>query len=184
MTPSFADRLRQEFARRRAANPRYSLRAFGQFLGLEHSTLSQILRGRRAVPPAKLRHLAGRLNLGPEETEAYQGASRLRDPAWFAAQAKRLSWLGEAAALMEVAAHWELLSLVGSNEWRPDMRWAAARTGHSIDVLNEASTRLLRLGLIQVDQDGRWRLASALAGKSERELRELALARIREDSGS
>jgi transcriptional regulator with XRE-family HTH domain len=184
MTLSFADRLRQEFARRRAANPRYSLRAFAQFLGLEHSTLSQILRGRRGVPAGTLARLAQRLDLGPEEAAAYQGAPDIREAARFAAQARRMSWLGEAAALLQTPAHWRLIDLLRSGEWRPDMRWAASRTGCSIDALNEASTRLLRLGLIRVDRQGTWRTAREIAGKNAHELREFALARIREASAT
>jgi hypothetical protein len=38
-----------EFARRRKDNPRYSLRAFAAALKTDHSTLSQIIRGRRTL---------------------------------------------------------------------------------------------------------------------------------------
>jgi plasmid maintenance system antidote protein VapI len=41
--------LEAEFARRRRLNPRYSLRAFARSVELEHSTLSQLLRGKRAL---------------------------------------------------------------------------------------------------------------------------------------
>jgi transcriptional regulator with XRE-family HTH domain len=91
MTPDFPERLRQEFARRRATNPRYSLRGFARFLGLEHSTLSQILRGRRAMPPRQLASMAARLNLGTEEIAAYQGACALGDPQRLAVQLKASS---------------------------------------------------------------------------------------------
>jgi len=46
---SFRLRLQAELARRCAGNPRYSLRAFARRLGVDHSTLSQLLRGRRAL---------------------------------------------------------------------------------------------------------------------------------------
>jgi hypothetical protein len=38
-----------EFARRRKNNPQYSLRAFAAALKTDHSTLSQIIRGRRTL---------------------------------------------------------------------------------------------------------------------------------------
>jgi hypothetical protein len=41
--------LQQEFDHRRAANPQYSLRAFASTLEISHSSLSQILRGKRAL---------------------------------------------------------------------------------------------------------------------------------------
>jgi hypothetical protein len=41
--------LKIEFARRRSVNPRYSLRAFARSIDVEHSTLSQLLRGKRPM---------------------------------------------------------------------------------------------------------------------------------------
>jgi transcriptional regulator with XRE-family HTH domain len=41
--------VEREFARRKRTNPRYSLRAFARSVNLEHSTLSQLLRGKRTV---------------------------------------------------------------------------------------------------------------------------------------
>ena len=41
--------VESEFARRKRTNPRYSLRAFARSVNLEHSTLSQLLRGKRTV---------------------------------------------------------------------------------------------------------------------------------------
>ena len=55
---SFRERLQRELAQRCARNPRYSLRGFANFLGVDHATLSQLLRGKRAVTPASIRWLA------------------------------------------------------------------------------------------------------------------------------
>ena len=41
--------LQDEFARRRRTNSRYSLRAFARSVHIEHSTLSQLLRGKRPL---------------------------------------------------------------------------------------------------------------------------------------
>jgi DNA-binding transcriptional regulator YdaS (Cro superfamily) len=46
--------LESELARRRARNPRYSLRAFAGRLRIDHSTLSQWMRGRRTLTPRGL----------------------------------------------------------------------------------------------------------------------------------
>jgi transcriptional regulator with XRE-family HTH domain len=43
------DILGDEFSRRRRINPRYSLRAFARSVRIEHSTLSQLLRGKRPL---------------------------------------------------------------------------------------------------------------------------------------
>ena len=58
---SAAERLRtilmEEFSRRRRKNPRYSLRAFASSLEIEHSTLSQLLRGKRAITWKSIRRI-------------------------------------------------------------------------------------------------------------------------------
>src|SRR5687768_9276024 len=41
--------LVQEFERRRRKNPKYSLRAYGRSLGVDHSLLSKIIRGQRPL---------------------------------------------------------------------------------------------------------------------------------------
>ena len=51
--------LETEFARRRQVNPRYSLRAFARSVKLEHSTLSQLLRGKRTMTWKSIRQIAG-----------------------------------------------------------------------------------------------------------------------------
>lgn len=60
--PSAAARLqailREELTRRRRVNPRYSLRAFSRSVEVEHSTISQLIRGTRPVTWKAIRHIA------------------------------------------------------------------------------------------------------------------------------
>jgi transcriptional regulator with XRE-family HTH domain len=53
--------VRKEFERCRVVNPRYSLRALARSLGIEHSTLSQLLRGKRTLTWKSIRLIASRL---------------------------------------------------------------------------------------------------------------------------
>ena len=66
----FRDRLQSEFDARREKNARYSMRAFAKLLGTEHATVSQILRGTRRVPLARIRAWAKRLGI-PHRREAW-----------------------------------------------------------------------------------------------------------------
>lgn len=63
--PSAAKRFRavlaEEFARRRQVNPRYSLRAFAGSLGMEHATVSQLLRGSRPITNKSMTTIGARL---------------------------------------------------------------------------------------------------------------------------
>ncbi len=53
--------LANEFQRRRAVNPRYSLRALAKSTELDHSTLSQLMRGKRALTWKSIRRIATQL---------------------------------------------------------------------------------------------------------------------------
>src|SRR5262249_56864131 len=61
------DVLQAEFDRRRGTNPSYSLRSFARDLSIDHSTLSQILRGRRRLTGRSVRALGRRLRLSAPE---------------------------------------------------------------------------------------------------------------------
>jgi transcriptional regulator with XRE-family HTH domain len=177
--PDFRDRLRDELVRRRAVNRRYSVRAFADFLGTDHSTLSQILRGRRPVPATSLRGWALRLRLGSEETELYCAAIAGEDLASFEKRQRHMNWMTEAAALLSRPAHWQLLQLLRAPDWRPDTRWIAARIGTHVDDINDALARLLRLGLLETGADGSWRDCSGVEELNAQRLLECALARLR-----
>jgi transcriptional regulator with XRE-family HTH domain len=58
--------LQTELDRRQAANARYSLRAFARALAIDHSALSQMLRGKRRGTARNVRALGARLHLSEE----------------------------------------------------------------------------------------------------------------------
>jgi plasmid maintenance system antidote protein VapI len=53
--------LEAEFTRRRGLNPRYSLRGFARSVNLEHSTLSQLMRGKRPLTWKSIHRIAGKV---------------------------------------------------------------------------------------------------------------------------
>lgn len=59
--------LRDELARRRARNRRYSLRAFARDLAMHHATLSRILRGQR-ITKSTLAKLSARVTIPDPST--------------------------------------------------------------------------------------------------------------------
>jgi len=72
--------LENEFLRRRVANPRYSLRAFARSVNVEHSTLSQLLRGKRAMTWKSIRLIAGTMRwTGTAVMQAYEQRGRRFD---------------------------------------------------------------------------------------------------------
>jgi transcriptional regulator with XRE-family HTH domain len=173
----FRARLKDELARRRRVNRRYSLRAFAAFLGIDHSTLSQMLRGRRPLPADRISDWAARLSLGTEQARVCVAAAQADNDA-LAKHVLRAHWVGEAAAVLDGPAHWRLLELTHAPDFRPDSRWIAVRIGTSVDDVNDALTRLLRLGLLSIER-GVWRDISGVDPSDEIDLKELALSRVR-----
>jgi len=179
MPQRFRELLKREFAARRRVNPRWSLRAFAALLGADHSTLSQVLRGKRRLPVRSLRQWAKRLGLAPEEVVAYVAAEHLPDPHVLAREAQLLHWTAEATALMTESVHWHLFDACQYRAVRPDARRFAARFGVSADEVNIAFSRLLRLGLLSTDSQGRWKSALGRRVEVRSGFQRTALARVR-----
>ena len=176
----FRERLETEFQARRAANPRYSLRAFARFLHADHSTLSQILRGTRPAPARQIRAWAALLGHSKEEAAAYIVAEQSLDIASARRQHQMHHWTAEALSVSTEPVHWEILRLVRQPGFRADSRRIAARTNTSVDAVNLALSRLFRLRLLSAVAPGKWKDLTGLKRLTEREFRNLALQRVRE----
>jgi transcriptional regulator with XRE-family HTH domain len=175
----FRKRLTEEFEKRRQKNPRYSLRAFASFLGADHSTLSQILRGARPLPEASIRRWAEKLGLDREEALAYAAAERVPDPERHRQEERLRHWTAEAMAIASEPVHWRLLRLCRVPDFRADSRWIAGELGVSADEVNLALSRLLRLRLIETGGGAVWKDLTGLTEVEESSFRKIALARAR-----
>ena len=156
--PSFRRLLQEELARRCTRNPKYSLRAFARDLDTDHSTLSQLLRGRRNLTERTIRGFGGRLRLDAEEIdghvvrEARRGPVDAPDPT-----ARVLSELtADTAIVIAGFEHYAILELTHLDEFRPDVSWIARVLGLSPDEVNLAVFRLLRLGLLRMVSTTEW----------------------------
>jgi transcriptional regulator with XRE-family HTH domain len=178
----FRDRLQQEFAARREKNPRYSLRAFATFLGADHSSVSQILRGARPVPALRIRAWGKKLGLSAEEISAYIAAGHVPEAAVLDRQRQLLHWTAEAMSIVGEPLHYEIVRLSRTKAFRADCRWIAKETGFTADDVNIAVSRLLRLGLMALRQD-RWVDLTEIAELNPEKFRKLALAKVREKNG-
>ncbi len=63
--------LEQELARRQHTNPRYSLRSFARYLEIDSSTMSAVMRGRRALPLSRAQVFASKLALAGETLQKF-----------------------------------------------------------------------------------------------------------------
>src|SRR5882672_3385881 len=81
--------------------------------------------------------------------------------------------------LME-GAHWEIVRLSRAPEFRAESQSLAERIGMTVDEVNVAFTRLLRLRLLETDSNGKWIAAAEMPVTAEREFLRLALTRVRQ----
>src|SRR5262245_5929390 len=63
--------LRKEFNLREQKNARYSVRAFARLLGIDSSSLSAILRGKRPFPASLAEQVCSRLKLSDSEKKMF-----------------------------------------------------------------------------------------------------------------
>jgi transcriptional regulator with XRE-family HTH domain len=148
---SFRLFLQSELARRCARNAQYSLRAFALHLGVDHSTLSQWLRGRRPITARSIETIGAKLALPADAIGRYLERAGRDDGA---ATADILT--GDTFSVIADWYHFAILELTRLGEFRCDSRWIARVLDVSVDEVNLAVQRLIRLGLLEMESVERW----------------------------
>ncbi|MBI3449371.1 MAG: DUF4423 domain-containing protein [Acidobacteria bacterium] len=153
---SFRQFLQAELARRCAKNPRYSLRAFAARLGVDHGTLSQVLRRRRALTAATIRKIGTRLRLEESAIAEFIEHERRFGTGSSSAAPDVKQLTHDTAVLVSEWHHFAILELIRLREFRADSRWIARVLGLTADEVNVALQRLLRLGMLEMRGRGKW----------------------------
>ncbi len=150
--------LQAELGRRCARNSQCSLRAFAKFLAIDHATMSQLLRGKRALSARTILKLGTRLGLERAAIDEFIA----EEPRWRSETAADVT-LNEMQQLADDAArviadwyHYAILELTRLESFRPDSRWIARVLGITTDEVNLAVTRLCRLGLLEMAGRRQW----------------------------
>lgn len=175
---SFRQLLQRELARRCAANARYSLRSFARQLAVDHSTLSQILRGVRPVTPHTVRSLGAPLGLSDAAIDDFIAHERLFAAARDAVTEEMQQLTRDAMHVVTDWRHYAILELTHLDDFRPDVRWIGRVLETAPDEINVAIQRLLRLGLLQMSSADRWTDTSAELIGGAHEFSRATLARL------
>jgi uncharacterized protein (TIGR02147 family) len=146
--------LQSELARRCSSNPQYSLRSFALQLGINHSTLSQLLRGKRVMTPRMVESLGERLGLRAEEIDAFVERERQTQVRSYSNEIRLLTL--DTLALVSDGVHQSILELTHMEGFIPDSRWIARTLDLTTDEVNMALSRLTRLGLLEMAGADRW----------------------------
>jgi len=172
-TRRFRQLLQEELAVRCARNPRYSLRAFARYLRLDHSTLSQLLRGRRRFTQRTIERVGARLALTQAMITQFVELERVPLEPWTTRELRQLS--RDAALSLAEWHHHAILELTKLTSFRPDVRWISRVLDVPVDDVIIAITRLARLGLLDMSSRTSW---VDRAGDAEARLDALSLGAI------
>ena len=141
--------LQQEFVNRCRKNPSYSLRAFARALGIEPSPLSAILRGKRPLTKKTQKKLGLALGLSLDELERFKNATGTA-----ATDFQQLTL--DNYALISDWYHYAILELTRVESFKPDVKYIARILNISQTEAHIAIERLQRLGLLEIDDEGKW----------------------------
>lgn len=163
---TFKAYLQSEFARRCSQNSLYSLRSFANNLNIDHSTLSQLMRGKRPFTERTIRKLGRRLRLGEGTIEDFVTYESLFALSSSGRVENVRQLMHDTLNLISNPCHLSILELVNLEEFRPDSRWIARVLDVSTDEVNVALNRLMRLGLLEMSSSDCWTDKSGTPQKS------------------
>jgi uncharacterized protein (TIGR02147 family) len=149
---------------------------------MDHSTLSQLLRGRRRLTERAVRRCCMRLGLDAESVAEFIRAEQCATSSDNAMLREVRRLASDTASLVVEWQHYAILELIRLKDYRPDSRWIARVLGLDVDEVNIALQRLLHLGLLTMDSPHRWSDRTGDASASLRGFTNAALTRLVEQS--
>ncbi len=151
--------LQAEFLKRCRKNQRYSLSAFARALRIDVSTLAKLLKGQRPMGRLVIRRLGERLGLAPKQIQAFlivrqqarapQAARDSVDPDY---QQINL----DTFQIISDWYHYAILELMTVKGFRGEPQWIARALEISPAEAAIAIERLVRVGLIEIKENGKW----------------------------
>ena len=174
--------LRDRFRAAIRRNPRFSLRSFARQLGVDHSTISQVLRGKRRLSARDAIAAGKRLGLTAETIRLYNQVSRkTRKPVKPLAEIRSVQVDLDTFQFLSSWHHSAILELLQVAGFTPDSRWLARTLGVSVEEVNVALQRLMRLGLLEMATADRWLDKSGDSEFQTQQLTETASNRVSEE---
>lgn len=136
--------ITNEFSKRKAGNPSYSLRAYSNSLGIQASALSEILNGKRKLSKKMAAKALSGLNYSNLEVEKLVFNSKSTNAS------EELS-----LEHFKVIADWyyfAILSLAELDNFKAKPEWIAERLNITKTQAKIAMNKLLKLGMLEADE--------------------------------
>lgn len=134
--------LENEFEKRKKVEKKYSLRKYSEDAGIDPSTMSQYLRGKRKLTQEAFSLILGKIRCDEETLNKYQQ------------DVQKLELLKEKFALIK--SHWYyygILELTHTIDFKADINWVANRLGISEEVVSKAIEDMKEIGAIEINQN-------------------------------
>lgn len=135
--------LLKKYREAKAKNPRWSQRAYAQYLGLSPGAISEILRGRRAMSLKLKKKISSKITLSPQEKFDFFSA-----PGSSESQQDPISYHTleeDEFLLISDWWHYAILNLLQVRDFKPSPLWIANRLGLTPKVALQSWERLFRL---------------------------------------
>ena len=132
----FRLKLQDEFSRRLRVNERYSIRAFAIHLGVDSSTLSRILAGKKQISNMKMNALSEKLGI--------ESPAEKKDDSEFCTLNM------DTFSVISDWYHFAILDLTLLPSFKSDSQWIARKLGIQPYEALSAVERLKRLGMLKV----------------------------------
>ncbi len=152
--------LNKHLEDRRLKNPRYSLRAYANYLDFDSSTLSKIINKKRNFPLSRVLDISKKLNLTDREVEKFANSVVNNKRVLNSSKKDSVEWqLLDDDLHYKVIADWEyytLLNVCELENFENSYEWISKKTGISIERAYEVINDLLELSLLKENTDGSW----------------------------
>ncbi len=139
--------LSEELKKRTELNPKYSMRAFAQYLSVDSSYLSKILSGKRAISISNINHLAEKLDF-PDEIVTH-----------LASHYPATLFKGIDSVKFQVISDWyhyAILETTRLDHFKPEPKWISEYLGVPVQEIAKAIERLITCGLLEITKTGKW----------------------------
>ncbi|MEK2646661.1 DUF4423 domain-containing protein [Bdellovibrio sp. BCCA] len=149
----YTSKLLEEFHRRKDKNPRYSLRSYAHFLGLNSGTLSSILQGKRPLPQKDIETVVHKLKLAATEKRLFIESVNKKN----SAITPKESFYLNPDQLQIIFNEWEyfvILAVFKLENFECSAKWIHRKTKIPIDRVQICLDVLLSSGLIRRNEFG------------------------------
>lgn len=153
---SFRFHLQGILAKRCETNSRYSLRSLARHLSVDHSTLSQMLKGKRPFSERRIRSFGKRLGIDALSIERFVDHEK-RFPSNHSSE--------------EIETQHRILEIAAQPGFKPDVSWISRVLDLSSDAIQIALAQLLATGLLRMENSDQWTVAKeSTHGRSRRSM--------------